>query len=382
MSSRFFPFALVTADPATGLRAPATSATPIDQQLANAFNANNDVLAYTTGIANTNLPTLAVEPGWYKTFKTQFAQTKIHAMKWTNSIAPQLVGIPTGIADYAFTWTNTMTSVDAALSVLVTDPTNQGAQRAVVNGLNKLLDGLTGFDKIVAQFGQEIKGFDGHITADALILKNASAQSRQEAGYNKEQVKKLTDDIARLKAEIKIWQAVMPVAGIAGGVLFWIGAVIAIFSLGIGLAFGIVGAAAGIALMVAADVKIKQLSAEIKKDQANMNDLNQQIASLEILVTSLDDLANLAQLASVQMKLLMEAWTTLGTELKTVITDLENANGDVSNLDIAGLQRDLNIANADWKTLRELCLTVAGIKYLQASPATATLPTETAAAAA
>jgi hypothetical protein len=381
MSSRFFPFALVTDDPATGLRATAASATPIDQQLADAFNANNDVLAYTNGIANTTLPALPVEPVWYKTFKTQFAQTKIHAMKWTNSIAPQLVGIPTGIADYAFTWNTNMTNIDAALSVLVTDPKNEGAQRAVVNGLNKLIDGLSGFDKTVAQFGQEIQNLDRDIAADALILTDASEKSRKEAGYNREQVKKLTDDIARLRTEIKTWQTVQTAAGIGAGVAFYVGAIIAIFSFGIGLAFGIVGAAAGIALVVAASVKINQLSAEIAQDQAKMDDLNQQIASLEILVTALDDLVKLAQLAGVQMKLIMQAWGTLGTELKTVIKDLENANGDVSNLDIVGLQRDLNTANADWQTLREFCLTVAGIQYLQASPATTTLPTEKAAAA-
>jgi hypothetical protein len=380
MSSRFFPFTLATTDPATGLRAVAAS-TPIDQQLADAFNANNAVLAYTTGIANTNLPALAIEPPWYQTFKTQFAQTKIHAMKWTNSIAPQLVGIPTGIADYAFTWNTNMTNIDAALSVLVTDPTNQGAQRAVVNGLNKLMEGLTGFDQTVAQFAQEIKSFGGNITADAVILTEASAKSRKAAGYDRDEVKKLTGDIATLKAEIKTWQAVLLAGKITTGVSLFLGAVTAFFTFGLSLAFGMVGAAAGIAMLVSGSVKVQQLSHKVAQDQAKMSELNQQIASLEILVTSLDDLVNLAHLAGEQMKLLMEAWKTLGTELKTVITDLENANGDVSRLDIAGLQRDLTAAKADWQTLREFCLLIAGIKYLQASPATATLPTETAAAA-
>jgi hypothetical protein len=381
MFSRFFPFTLVTTDPATGLRDAATSATPIDQQLADAFNANNHVVAYTNGIGHTSLPALACEPPWYKTFKTQFAQTKIHAMKWTNSIAPQLVGIPSAIADYAFTWEANMLNIDAALSVLVTDPTNQKAQRVVVNGLNKLIDGLTGFDDIVAQFGQEIAGFDATIAADAVILKNASAESRQEAGYDRLKVKTLIDGVAELKAEIKTWEMLLTAGKIMAGVSAFLGLVIAFFSFGFGLAFGLVGSAAGIGLAVAADVKIRQLMAKIKQEQEKMTELNEQIASLEILVTTLDDLVKLAQLAGTQMQLLMKAWGTLGTELKTVIEDLKNADGDVSRLDIVGLQRDLNTAKADWLTLRKFCLLNAGIKYLPASPAIATLPTENAAAA-
>jgi hypothetical protein len=383
MSKRFFPFTVVGSESESAPRLAAGAGdVPIEQQLADAFNANNAVLAYATGIAKTTLPALSTEPDWYKTFKKRFADAKIHAMKWSNTIVPNLVSIPAGIANYAFTWNTTMMSVDAALTVLVKDPKNAEAQQAVLNGLNQLVGGLSTFENLVGSFGEEIKTFAADISADAQILQKASASAKQTAGYNRQQVEELTKTIKALQDEVKTWQAVQTAAGIAAGVIFFIGACIAIFSFGLGLAIGIIGAAAGIATAIAAGAKINTLSAEIRAQQGRMDDLNQQIATLDTLVNTLLDLVKLAQAAGDQMKLVIAAWDQLGKELRTVITDLKSASGDVSKLDIAGLQRDLAAANADWTKLREFCLKIAAVKYMDAAPPTVVLPTSKSAAAA
>jgi gas vesicle protein len=154
---------------------------------------------------------------------------------------------------------------------------------------------------------------------------------------------------------------------------FWLGAVIAIFSLGIGIAFGCVAAAGGIALVIAADVEMKQLRYEIAKKNNEMNDATKAAASLRALSTQVNGLISLSQAAGKQIGLVTEAWKMLEEEITAVINDLQRASNDVSPLNLQQLQFELNLANQDWQTLVSYCSTVAAIKYNQATPPVAEL---------
>lgn len=84
-----------------------------------------------------------------------------------------------------------------------------------------------------------------------------------------------------MRKQVKTWQVVETAAAISAGVAFFAGAMIAIYTFGIGIAFGIVGAAAGIATMVAAE--IKTLRSQIDAATSKMNATTQQSASLAAL---------------------------------------------------------------------------------------------------
>ncbi len=213
-------------------------------------------------------------------------------------------------------------------------------------------------------------------------MQQAIQQATQTEGYDAQQVAQLQRYINSLNDEISTWQTVVTAAGIGAGVAFFAGAVIAIFSFGAGLAFGIIGAAAGIATLIAAEVKIQQLSAKIAQDQASMNNLNQQIAALKVLENNLTTLISLSSAASQQVELIIQTWQVLEQEITQVITDLNKAQGDLSNLNLGQLQTDMNQANTDWQALQSFCTVIAGINYNQATPATVTLPTTSNALAA
>jgi hypothetical protein len=392
MTKRFFPFELVSNQPETAMRwmnpgqasraqaaATAGDTTPIDQQLADAFNANNAIMAYVIGISNTTLPALTTPPDWYTTFVTKFSDAKVHAMAWTNTIAPGLVAIPTGIVNYAFTFNINMLNINSALAVLQTNPQDQAARQAVLTGLQALLSGFSLQLQNSQNFQQNITGFASNLTADLAIMQQAAKDATKTVGYDQGQVTQLTNDIKALQAEISTWQKVVTGAAIGAGVAFWAGAVIGIFSLGIGLAFGILGAAAGIALLIAGEVKIQQLSAKIAKDQADMKNLNAEIAVLNVMIQNLNTLITLSGAASKQIALVLAAWHAMEADISAVISDINAAESDLSSLNLAGLQSDLTRANADWQALSSFCTLIAGIQYMTATPATATLPTTKAA---
>jgi len=395
MTKRFFPFKLVTTTQEETMRwmkpdgqAPALLAEKaddsptIDQQLADAFNANNAIMAYVLGLSNTSLPALTKPPEWYTTFLTKFSDAKVHAMAWTNTIAPGLVAIPTGIVNYAFTFNINMLNINSAMSVLQTNPQDQPAQRAVLTGLQTLLSGFSLQLQNAQQFQTNITDFASNLTADVGIMQQASIDATKTVGYDKTQVLKLTADIKALQDEISTWQKVVTGAAIGAGVAFWAGAVIGIFTLGIGLAFGILGAVAGIALLIGGSVRIQQLSAKIAQDQADMKGINAEIALLNIMIDNLKTVITLAGAGSKQIALVLAAWQAMEADITTVIGDINAAERDLSSLNLVGLQHDLNQANTDWQTLSSFCTTIAGIKYLTATPATVTLPTSAAVAAA
>lgn len=392
MTKRFFPFTLSSNNRSASLRllTPqgtslaavaniADDPTPIDQQLADAFNANNAVMAYVLGITNSTLPSLTPQPDWYATFMTSFSDAKIHAMDWTNTIAPNLVAIPTGIANYAYTFNINMMNINSALATLQENPSNAEAKQSLIAGLQTLLSGFVNLLENTVSFqSREIDTFAQNLTADAAILQAAVTSAQGTVGYDHMQVATLMTAVTNLQIEINTWQKVVTGAGIGAGVAFFAGTVVAIFTFGAGLAFGIIGAAAGIATLIAAEAKINQLMGQINQDQQTMTELNQQIASLTLLMNHLNTLITLSQAAGAQIQLVNEAWHVLVADLTTVIIDLRNA--EIDSMNLVALQNDLNSANADWQALRSFCLTIAGIQYAAATPKTVNLTAQSLAA--
>lgn len=347
---------------------------PIDQQLANAFNANNAVMAYVIGITGTTLPVLPKSPAWYTQFQTAFSDIQIHANSWY-TIATNLVSIPNSIAAYGLAFNASMTTINSYIGILQIDPTNSAAIRGLVQQFSSMITQLSTYSKVAVDFRASIETFDANLAADAATMSQAVKDSLNTQGADRVKIQGLLDDINSLNSQIKTWQTVMTAAGIGAGVGFFAGAVIAIFSFGFGLAFGVLSAAAGIATMIAADAKIKSLSNKIKVDQAEMDVLNQQISALAALNVQLEGLIVESQAAGEQVELVLQVWSELQAELERVIVDLERCEGDVSPLRLDRLQADLNTANRDWSLLVSLCNKIASVKYNQATPVSQQLPT-------
>ncbi|WP_060485013.1 HBL/NHE enterotoxin family protein [Pseudomonas sp. NBRC 111123] len=380
LKKQFFPFTLnplsnVVSIAALGSVSAAPRASndlPIDQQLADAFNANNDVMAYVLGITNTQLPTISPAPTWYSTFQTAFSNAQIHANAWYG-ISANLVSIPNAIAGYGIAFNVSMSTINSLVAVLQTDPGNAQAISALKQQFSGLISQLRAFSQSAVSVHQSITDYSNTLIADSQVLAKAVTDSTKQQEVNRDQVAQYRAKIEEMRKQVKTWQVVETASAIGAGVAFFAGAVIAIFSLGFGLAFGIVGAAAGIATMVAAQIKIKTLNSEIQADTARMNAVTQQSASLAALNDQLNTLIELSKAAGSLIGLLLKVWEELEGELNTVVTDLNNCKGNVDTLNLPELQRNLNLANQDWQTLVGLCNSVASIKYNQATPAKANI---------
>jgi predicted nucleic acid-binding Zn-ribbon protein len=378
----FFPFALkpvpnvnsiasLLSTPAT-LTAGSNDPLPIDQQLANAFNANNAVMAYVLGIGNTRLPTISPSPTWYSTFQTAFSNAQIHANGWY-PIAANLVSIPNSIAGYGIAFNVSMSTINSLVTVLQSDPTNASAIAALKSQFSGLISQIRSYTQSAVTVQQTITDFSNTLASDATVLSKAVSDSTKEQQVDQQKIADFKAHIASLQSEISHWQTVETAAAIAAGVAFFAGAVIAIFTFGIGLAFGIVSAAALITTMVIASNKVQALKSQVEADNSNMNAVTQQAASLAVLNDQINALIALSKAASTQIALVLQVWQELEAELNTVLTDLNKCSGNVTDLNLSELQQNLNSANQDWQTLVGLCNTIASITYNQATPPTANI---------
>lgn len=380
LKKKFFPFALnplsnvvsLTALGSVPIALEASNDLPIDQQLADAFNANNDVMAYVLGITKTQLPTIVPPPTWYSAFRTAFSDAQVHANNWY-SISANLVSIPNAIAGYGISFNVSMSTINSLVAVLQNDPTNTAAINALKKQFADLISNLKMFTQSAVSVHSSITDFTNTLIADSNILTKAVSDSTQQQGVNAAQVVEYQALIEKMRNQVKTWQVVETAAAIAAGVTFFAGCVIAIFTFGFGIAFGIVGAAAGIATMVAAQSKIQTLRSEIDTATTRMNDVTKQSANLAALNGELTKLIDMSQAAGTLIGLLLNVWDELEVELKAVLTDLNNCEGNVDTLNLQELQVNLNLANQDWQTLVGLCNSIASIKYNQATPVQANI---------
>lgn len=379
---RFFPFAQAANEPrisvsnltpvAAAVREMSDVPPSLDQQLADAFNANNAVMAYVLGIVNTTLPTIPSAPAWYSTFETAFSDVQIHANGWY-PIATGLVSIPNSIVGYGIAFNASMSTINSLIGVLQNDPTNANAISALQGQIQGMIGNISTYSSAATNLSQKITAFSANLISDAAVLAAAVQSSTETQGVDQAAIQGFLNDIASLQSEINYWQTVETAAAIAAGVSFFAGAVIAIFSFGIGLAFGIVAAAALITTMVIASQKVQAAKDKVEADNLQMNALTQQAASLAALNVQLNGLITMSQAAGTQVNLVLQVWNELETELTTVVNDLANCAGDASTVNLPQLQTDLNSANADWQTLIATSTAIAAISYNQAKPPTATM---------
>ncbi|RXE87367.1 hypothetical protein DRB05_06825 [Pseudoalteromonas sp. A757] len=346
----------------------ASSGTPSAQELADAINANNAILNYCNGILNTKIPVLPDNPEWYQNFQKSFASAKIHALDWFNVVAYELKEIPQSIVSYGFIFKRKMKTINDALDILVDNPKDKEAKEQLTRNIENLIDSLNDFVEISQGFHVKLQNFEKNMESDNLAMKGAIVEAEKQKEYDEKQVQSLLKDIEELEKEIESKNQIIAGAGIGAGVSFFAGAVIGIFTFGLGIAFGIIGAVAGIATIIVEQAQIKVLQLKIKSKTSEMDDYNSSIAALKILSQNLSKLTALAKPASTQIKMIEDVWDTLIDELKQVVSDLKSGQYDLDQSKYKELRNDLQMADDDWLTVSESAKILADVEYFSAKP--------------
>jgi methyl-accepting chemotaxis protein len=366
-----------------GLEPPAAGA-PIDQLLADAFNANNAILAYAVGVARTDLPALPHSEPWYEAFVKGVSNLKTRALVWQNSIAPRVIEIPAAIVDFGAIFVLRINQIDGDIERLLADPGNQAARDNLRRSLGDLSQATGRQQKTLQALRQDIGHYADSLTGDAGILKKAAADGLAAIGGARDQIQAIERDLVLLRDELGKYNTILEVAKIGGidsVVIVVIGVgLIYLFnpflSVGIGLFLIPIGIAGGIAALVAAlvaAVNIQEINGRITQRNAELTAEGQQVAALTAINQIVDRLVMLAEGASQGIGAIERAWTALQEDVDAVVDDLARAERDLARDQLLVLQSDIQDATADWKILVELARKFAGLRFV-ISPTTTPIP--------
>ena len=134
---------------------------------------------------------------------------------------------------------------------------------------------------------------------------------------------------------------------------------------GIGLiALGVVGVGGSIAGTVILNKQINALNDVIQGERQQITQINQDINLLIQLNTQVQNLVTANDEATKAMKVVLDYWKTLDTELSTLITDLNDSTVKLDASQFQAVQTDLTEANTLWGEINTFAVALQQIKYV------------------
>jgi hypothetical protein len=350
----------------------ATEEKTIEEQLADAFNANNAVLTYVRELNCTNLNAIDRAPDWYKDFATQFSKAKSNAMTWENSITPRLTSIPRAIVNYQGLFEAQSSMVVKYAQLLQRNPNDEASRRNLSSTLKALIADMLGHKSNAQNLGKDLASFVNTLSVDDQNLNAGLTKALASIGQGQQQVKELEAAIENLRAEVKKWGIILTASAIAAGVsviIIPLGLKVAAVSGPVGViggimvVIGIVGAAAGAGLGIAAIVKVQQYRDQVIAKASELTAEQCRVAQLVTLKGSLSKVVELSKKAQETLGLVTKSWDKLQSNIQEVVDDLDRADGKYKVSDFGQLIQEMRMASDDWKILADYAGKMSQIKY-------------------
>jgi hydroxylamine reductase (hybrid-cluster protein) len=116
---------------------------------------------------------------------------------------------------------------------------------------------------------------------------------------------------------------------------------------------GVIGAAAGVAGMIAGGVKMNQLHGEIQKQSAELGSQQQRVAAVQALHANVSGLILLSNKAQTEVGTILTSWDVLKGQMQALTDDLGKGNKNFDSSRFVDLRMDVTKAAEDWKALSE-----------------------------
>lgn len=332
---------------------PNTSA--LTAQVTSDYKVNNYLMAWAHTLLNTNLYPLDPKPEWYDAVATELTATKTKTQDWLNKEFPDIAAtLPQALIEYA----NLFISAADELIPLVVGKNPKGDDRATVGELFGALHAAA----VRHQF--RVLGLQRKVVAFSKVAMDSSASLAKTAKKVKNDIKKADTELLALQSRIAELQrrlgittteaknsmsgAAMTGASISMTLLaFTVGA--AAFPI-VGLAGAIIGIGINAAKEAAGSNEVLALVREIGELQVKLSGQQFQVAALETIANSFDNLSDVCAEALTSMEGTVHHWDDIVTNLAAARELIKQPEVDLSK--IAAFD-DLPAAAKNWATIAE-----------------------------
>jgi hypothetical protein len=330
--------------------------TAITSQVTSDYAVNSYLMAWAHTLLNTNLYPVEPKPAWFEPIATELATTKATTRTWLHQDFPDIAAaLPQSLIDYSNLFGP---AVSELVPLLATNPA--GEDRATVDELLEALQAaakthqfrVLGLQRKVVAFGKVAKASSVQMVANAKDVKKTIGVAQKELLALQSRIAELQRRLGVTTTEAKnsMSGAAMTGATITMTMLaFTVGA--AAFPV-VGLAGAVIGIAFNAAQEAARSKEVLALIREIGELQVKLSNEQYQIAALETIATSFENLSDIVSEALTCMEGTVHHWDDIVTGLAEVRELVAQPAVDLTKITAL---KELLAAASTWATIAERC---------------------------
>jgi hypothetical protein len=331
--------------------------TAITSQVTSDYAVNSYLMAWAHTLLNTNLYPVEPKPAWFESIATELEATKATTRKWLHEDFPDIAAaLPQSLIDYS----NLFGPAVSELVPLLATKNPAGEDRATVDELFEALQAaakthefrVLGLQRKVVAFAKvakassvkmvtnakEVKKTIGAAQKDLLALQSRIAELQRRLGVTTTEAKNSMSGAAMTGATITMTMLAFTVGAAAFPV--------------VGLAGAVIGIAFNAAQEAARSKEVLALIREIGELQVKLSNEQYQIAALETIATSFENLSDIVSEALTCMEGTVHHWDDIVSGLAEARELVAQPGVDLTKI---AAFKGLTAAASTWATIAERC---------------------------
>ncbi|WP_320053752.1 hypothetical protein [uncultured Acetobacteroides sp.] len=314
------------------------------------------VCNYVSSVNKSELPVLRKAPAHWDEYQKSLIDAKAASIKWVNEIAANLKELPTELMDSNEDVLDLFQKAIDHCDKLIIDPTDEFARKKLKQDINNSLEEIHDLSQKIERVIQRMSEFRDTLPQQAANLQHIADLAMQDEKVDKDKIEELQKKIGEIKSEISSLTGAIVGLSIALGASIILSVVAVAVAGPIGMLTWIfTGAAAAVATtyIVIDSIKLNTLKQEVKALQHDMDDYTADVATLQVVAKTFQELAEQAIAVEDNMKYILDIWKALDYDLTQISKEIEKSGEKYSSQDWAGVKTGFQNATTLWKQFQE-----------------------------
>lgn len=309
------------------------------------------VNTYVNQVLSSKIPALKLPPKNWPQFVTTYEKAGAEALTWVNGVMARLIDVPLEVADFNSSISLSLAEAKAQAHTLVSEPQDAAALRALEADLKALTTQLGTVTAYISGALQEVEKFSDTMPELAKNLEALASEAMADSKVDQAKINELNSDVETLRQEIRSLTAELVGLGVADGVALTVGIAVTIaawpFGAVVWLVMGPVVVAASTFIAIYS-VQLKNAKAKIESDQAEMGEVEADVATLKLLSSSYGSMARESSTIEAGLAQVLAAWRVLESDVVAAVGDVQAAIAGADSKAFAAVEQEIGAAITEW----------------------------------
>lgn len=315
-----------------------------------------EVCNYVSSVNKSELPVLMNAPAHWDEYQNCMIDAKAASIKWVNEIAANLKELPTELLDSNEDILGLFQKAIDHCNKLIIDPSDEFARKKLKQDIDNSQEEIHDLSQRIERVIQRMSSFRDTLPQQAANLQHIADLAMQDEKVDKDKIKELQTKIGEIKAEISSLTAAIVSLSLAIGAAI----ILSVVAVAVAGPFGLLAwiftgaAVAAAAVFIAIDSKkLNILKEQVVTLQNSMDDYTADVATLQVVAKSFQDLADKAIAVEDNMKYILDIWKALDYDLIQISKEIETSGNKYTSHDWTGIKTGFMNATTLWNKFQE-----------------------------